>query len=571
MSGVAQYGAVDNAALLQGIQASMIPLMLRSITAIIFGGILLTGCNLSSAADAYDAARENAGRVRLSASTSVARAEDSTVTPMPVAATATPIAPEPTPNRCAADEDQPTRRIQADVRIDYATKTTEIVERIEFVNREDAALDEIILDVQANQWEDSFWLEDLTVSGDAADYELQQNRLAIHLKEALATGCWLEIGLTFRLQPAEIRDGLRSYRGFLGYSSRQLNLGHFLPTVAARVAGQWRIHEPSGIGEQVVYEVADWQVNVTVNNAAPSLVLAAPGTVDSLVNQSWRISLPGSRDFAMSLSEEFVVREQQINDQLSLAVYTFADARINAGGQWLDAAEHALQEAVKALDLFGQRFGEYGRARFVIVQGDFPDGMEFSGLVFVGGAWFYQFDGTPKNYLTLIAVHEIAHQWWYARVGNDAALNPWLDEALATYSEYLFIESHYPAERNWWWSFRVAGYFPRGKVDSTVYEFQTPREYINAVYLRGVQMLQNLREDIGDDAFFDLLRAYSAAGAGLVADPKLFWRHLSEAQRPLSLDTRNEFLRDPDVNALLGDTEPGDPPNETGAEGKETP
>ena len=344
---------------------------------------------------------------------------------------------------------------------------------------------------------------------------------------------------------------------FFGYSARQLNLGHFLPTVAARVGGEWRIHHPIGIGEQIVYDVADWRVTVVVENAADSLVLAAPGTVTAAGAASWRIALLNSRDLALSLSEELTLSEWQIDDGATLAAYTFPDARIEANGIRLDGAEHILGEAEKALRTFGRRFGAYPRERFVIVQGDFPDGMEFSGLVFVGGAWFTAFDGGPRNYLTLISVHEIAHQWWYARVGSDSALNPWLDEALATYSEYLFIEEHYPADKNWWWTFRVAGFFPQGKVDSAVYEFATAREYINAIYLRGVQMLHNLRVDIGDAAFFALLQAYLTAGDGRIAEPALFWDLLTPAQRPLTQSTRAEYLRDPAVGAVFTEAESG--------------
>ena len=549
----------------------MIPHMWRSVVALILSGALVAGCNLSSAANADGSTPENGGRLRLSASTSVATDAGATATFTEAPPTATALTPAPTQSRCLSDEERPPRRVFADVRVDYAAKTALVKQRIEFLNREEAALKEIVLDVQSNQWEDSFQLEHLSVNGRQVSHELLLNRLSLGLPEPLEKNCWLEIELGFRLQPSEIRDGLRSYRGFFGYSPRQLNLGHFLPTVAARLAGQWRIHEPIGIGEQVVYEVADWQVRVSVENAAPSLTLAAPGAVAALADNSWLVTLPDSRDFAISLSEEFVLHERQINEGLSLAVYSFADARINAGGFWLDGAEHTLTEAVKALDLFSRLFGEYERERFVIVQGDFPDGMEFSGLVFVGSAWFYQYDGSPRNYLTLISVHEIAHQWWYAKVGNDAALNPWLDEALATYSEYLYIESEYPAERNWWWSFRVAGYFPQGKVDSTVYEFRTPREYINAVYLRGVQMLQNLRDDIGDEAFFELLRAYGEAGAGRVADPTLFWRHLTEEQGPITQDTRSEFLRDPDVQAPPVDSAAGPVEATENDSGKDSP
>ena len=192
----------------------------------------------------------------------------------------------------------------------------------------------------------------------------------------------------------------------------------------------------------------------------------------------------------------------------------------------------------------------------MIVQGDFPDGMEFSGIVFVSTAWFYTFDGTHQNYLTLITIHEVSHQWWYARVGNDSALAPWLDEALSTYSEYIFIENYYPDFKNWWWTFRVANFGPQGFVDSNVYEFRTGREYINAVYLRGVQMLHNLREDIGDNEFFDLLRKYVEAGDGQIVTSDLFWSLLTPEQIERSQQTRDDFLRQPEVGLTVNNQAP---------------
>ena len=51
-------------------------------------------------------------------------------------------------------------------------------------------------------------------------------------------------------------------------------------------------------------------------------------------------------------------------------------------------------------------------------------------------------------------------------------------------------------------------------VDSNVYEFATAREYINAIYLRGVQMLHNLRVDVGDAAFFNFAARLSRGGRG---------------------------------------------------------
>ncbi len=451
------------------------------------------------------------------------------------------------PSHCKPEAERLARQIQASVDVDFASKRVLVSQRIAFLNREGAPLKNIVLDAQANQWPGSFALESLRVDGQSAQYRLERNRLEIALASALESGCWLEIELEFRLQPEAIKDGLRSYRGYFGYSSRQLNLGHFLLTVAPRYQGGWRIHEPIGIGEQIVYEVADWDVEIHVTGAADSLQLAAPGTVKQVESGRWTVWLPGSRDFTISLSEEFVLRERRLDSGITLAVYAFADAVVNDRGLELDGAAHVLQEAEKAMATFTRLFGEYPWRRLAIVQGDFPDGMEFSGLVFVGSAWFYSFDGSIRNYLSLISVHEIAHQWWYARVGNDAAINPWLDEALATYSEYLFIEANHPADMNWWWTFRVAVYFPQGNVDYPVYEFSTPREYINAIYLRGAQMLQNLREDIGNAAFFALLRAYYQAGDKRIAEPNLFWGQLSADLLSRSEGARREFFSDPQV------------------------
>ena len=538
---------------------------MNRLTALLFApfalfalGSLLAACNLNSPATAATPVPASSRSIRLSAQTSPTPVPDhlmQQVLPTPSAPPGSSAAAAP--YSCAADDADgadagglPARRIAAVVAVDFASKAAEVEQRIAFVNQEAAALEMLVLDVQANQWADSFWLDALAVNGRADAYELAANRLQVALAEPLPAGCQLEIALRFRLQPQAIRDGLRAYRGFFGYSPRQLNLAHFLPTVAARLNGEWRIHEPAGIGEQIVYELADWDVQVKVANAADSLRLAAPGAVTEIAPAHWRVELHNARDFAISLSESFRVEERELAGGMTVVVYAFADAAGALGG---GSAAHAMTETVKALQLFERLFGDYAYRRFVLVQGDFPDGMEFSGLVFVGTAWFDNFDGTPFNYLTLISVHEVAHQWWYARVGSDSALHPWLDEAFATYSEYLFIEAYYPNQRDWWWTFRVAGFLPQGAVDSTVYEFATPREYINAIYLRGVQMLHNLREDIEDEAFFALLQEYARAGDGRIAEPTLFWSQLSAQQVQLSQQTRNDFLRDPNVALLSPD------------------
>jgi hypothetical protein len=270
------------------------------------------------------------------------------------------------------------------------------------------------------------------------------------------------------------------------------------------------------IGEQDVLEIADWDVTLSVTEAARSLKVAAPGTVTQLSETTWRCVQPAARDFGVSMSEQFIVARQQAESGVVVELYSFDDALVHDdNGYVYDGATYALTEAARALGMFGDLFGAYPYSRMLSF--DFPDGREFTGLVFVSGDWFRRYEGTPTDYLMVITVHEIAHQWWYARVGNDAALHPWLDEALATYSEYIFIEEYYPDLQDWWWQWRVERFGPVGHVDSSVYEFTSIREYINAVYLLGVKMLHDLRRDIGTEAFFDLLRRYADTETGRIA------------------------------------------------------
>jgi aminopeptidase N len=186
--------------------------------------------------------------------------------------------------------------------------------------------------------------------------------------------------------------------------------------------------------------------------------------------------------------------------------------------------------------------------------------MEFTGMVYVGDAWFTRFNGHDASWLTLITAHEIAHQWWYALVTNDQGRAPYLDEALSIYSEVLYLERFVPDLVSWWWSFRVQQHNPDGFVDSQVYEYWNVRLYINAVYLRGANMLQEMRVLLGDTAFFGWLRAYLAGDEGRIATPADFWGALGTSDYRRMADIRAQYLREPDPLGLTTNAaaSPGD-------------
>ncbi|HVF25042.1 MAG TPA: M1 family aminopeptidase, partial [Anaerolineales bacterium] len=164
----------------------------------------------------------------------------------------------------------------------------------------------------------------------------------------------------------------------------------------------------------------------------------------------------------------------------------------------------------RAVALFESLFGPYPYGSLSVVQSDLNDGQEYDGLVFLASKFYDEFDGSARSNLVAIGVHEMAHQWWFGLVGNDQAMEPWLDEAMAVYSEALFYQNIYPNSSDWWWNFRVNYFGPSGYVDSTIYEAPTFRAYVNASYLNGANFIEALNYRMGDDDFFRFLKDYTS-------------------------------------------------------------
>ena len=169
-----------------------------------------------------------------------------------------------------------------------------------------------------------------------------------------------------------------------------------------------------------------------------------------------------------------------------------------------------LNAAVRAVDLYSTQFGAYPYGSLNVVHADLNDGQEYDGLVFLATKFYNEYNGSARSNLVTIGVHEIAHQWWFGLVGTDQALEPWLDEALAVYSEETFYKFIYPNSLDWWWQFRVNYFGPAGYVDTTVYEPASFRAYVNAAYLNGANFLEALNYRMGDDAFYAFLRDYTS-------------------------------------------------------------
>ena len=453
-----------------------------------------------------------------------------TITPVP-SATPAPSAVPGEPDQAVLDA---CTQYAMDVEFSYAERRGVVQQKISYTNRSGDSISDLRLMVELFAYHDLFsftglWWEDGQEIENAAWENIQ---VRVPLREPLLPGqsVTLKTAYEFRLPSQSEVAGERPIP--LGYTGRQVNLVDWYPFIPPYRSGKgWLAHPPSYYGEHLVFDLADYEINLKLTDKRTDLVVAASSSYQE--DGDWlRFKRQGARNFALSIGHEYLTESQEV-DGITVTSYYFP---LNAV-----AGKRALQTTVEAVELFNEIFGPYPHDTLVVVEADFYDGMEYDGLYFLSRAFYNIHKGDPGDYLVAIAAHETAHQWWYGIVGSDQANEPWLDEALSTYSEHLFYEHYYPEALDWWWYYRINYYRPHGWVDTSVYNpegtLQTYQDYRNAVYLNGAHFFEDLRQTVGDKAFFAFLKDYTERFAGQVAMREDFFalltQHTSEDLGPL--------------------------------------
>ena len=161
-----------------------------------------------------------------------------------------------------------------------------------------------------------------------------------------------------------------------------------------------------------------------------------------------------------------------------------------------------------------------------------------SGLEYPGAL---QFGDTPPHELGELAAHELAHQWFYALVGNDQGRDPWIDEAFATYAQAVvtgtaddYALDDVPARL-------------RGRLGDpmVVWADRGFGPYNVGVYTQGAAALVAAREQAGEERFDEAVRAYVAANAHRVVTSGDVARGFAELPAVTDQLTRAGALRPP--------------------------
>jgi aminopeptidase N len=198
-----------------------------------------------------------------------------------------------------------------------------------------------------------------------------------------------------------------------------------------------------------------------------------------------------------------------------IPVYDAVDSAIT--GPVRPFIDTALARQGEVLDFLSSRFGPYPFntvGAIIDPQRPIAAALETQTRpVYWAGFWNSP-QGDPVN-ADYVVVHELAHQWFGNHVALDRWKNIWLNEGFATYAEWLWLEHEgqatitqsfeavygsYPADDPFW--------------SVAIGDPGTAELLTDPVYLRGAMTLEALREQIGDDAFWRLIRRWAKRKGG---------------------------------------------------------
>ena len=265
----------------------------------------------------------------------------------------------------------------------------------------------------------------------------------------------------------------------------------------------WNIDPTTNIGDSVYSDTAFYDIELT---ASDDLEVISTGTISGSENtgdnqKKYKIVSGPSRDFFMVFGKDFEVLES-----------SFGGTKINA--YYLNGnkgpAQKTIDIAKGTLETFNKRFGTYPYEEIDLVElpVNRSIGIEFPGIMLIS---------TPVYGNEVFTSHEIAHQWWYNVVGNDVIDEPWLDEALASYSSIVYFESNAPeAEYHGILDYFESEYRSNLEADKDDivtgslehFEELGGRHYYQIVYVKGALFFDALREEVGDEVFFNTLQDY---------------------------------------------------------------
>ncbi len=401
--------------------------------------------------------------------------------------------------------------------VDFDNHTFQGMEHVDYTNDENSSLDRLyfrlIPNGKGSYGDGSLTVTSVLLDGQTAQSELSltDSVLEIRFPSILEPGQTAGLDLEFvGVVPLDFGGSVTpAGYGIYNLTDNVLALADWYPILAVYDDQGWNLDPVSDIGDSVYSDMAFYSVALSVPS---DLVVAATGVAaDPQVSNGearYQFSSGPARDFFIIMSPNFEMKSQDVNGTTVNSYYL-------PGNEY--GGSTTLDVAVGSLKIYSQKFGLYPYTELDVVDAPMRNasGVEFPGIVLIGDSLYYD---PLKPAFTITVAHEVGHQWWYNVVGNDIFDEPWLDEALATFSSNLYYEFTYGKNATSgliaYWQNGYDQLKQMGKDDAvtgTLAHFESlndPHVYAVVVYSKGALFLNALRNEIGDQAFFEALQNY---------------------------------------------------------------
>ncbi len=350
------------------------------------------------------------------------------------------------------------------------------VEELELTNRSAGAIDHVNLSVVPRALGYLTMEEPITVDGHEVETEWTTS-INLRVPLDLAPDATALISIPFRIDVGLSPD---AFTARLSRANGVLSFGQWFPIVSTE-------HEIYGLGDPQISFTADAiRLELATTTALGRDAVACPGLASApdTTGTSWTCESTDVRDFSFVVNPRFRLTERDV-EGTQLRVYT----ETVSGAVTADLAQQALIG-------LSQAFGAYPWEDLVLAEVGSGGGfsMEYPRMIHLT---------RDKVADTYVVYHEVAHQWFYAQLGNDQQREPWLDEGFADFSaRYLMgIGENQCSTR---------------PVNSEVFAWEAGAitggdwsscdGYFHTVFYRGTEFLNLVRASMGEDAFFGAMR-----------------------------------------------------------------
>ena len=367
--------------------------------------------------------------------------------------------------------------------LDVAAGRLRVTEKVTLTNRAAYPIDHVNLSVLPRAFGYFAFTGQVRVAGDpVATRWTTRTNLRVALGRWLHPGQSLSVRVPFRLTVGS------SGGAFTARTSRDrgvISFGEWFPILS-------RPHDSYAVGDPQVTRTADQiRLDLTTTTRQPRNAVACPGLrhAPDIRGRHWTCVSKQVRDFGFVVNPRFRLTTRSV-DGIRLRIYTESvDGSVTAN------------KARSAMARLNDLFGKYPWPDLVLAEVGADGGfsMEYPRIIHLTRS---------KVTDSYVVNHEVAHQWFYAQLGNDQMREPWLDEGFADFTAR--------------WLMGVGEFQCSGReVDSPVFawpagrttggDWQSCDGYFHTVFYKATEFLNAVRARMGRQPFINAMRDYIAS------------------------------------------------------------